>query len=98
VEVVPFGELGMRPNMADFNDKYENLGTVTVVAPPGADPMSPELLDKVRPEACKLGGAALTLMFNHADTFHTRHSVETTSQQTLQFDVWGPRVNKPVAF
>jgi hypothetical protein len=102
MQMVSVGVAEMMPN-ADFGPggKYEMVGMITVEAPAGTDPMSPELRDQVRPEACKLGGAVVSLLANGTDAFQLRRSLVTTTQQTLAFSVWGPRSAapaKPVAF
>jgi hypothetical protein len=102
MQMVSVGPAEMMPN-ADFGPggRYEMVGAITVEAPAGTDPMSPELRDQVRPEACKLGGTAVSLMVNATTAYQLRRSFVTTTQQTLAFTVWGPRSNaptKPVAF
>jgi hypothetical protein len=96
MQIVSVGAAEMMPN-ADFGPggKYEMVGAITVEAPTGTDPMSPELRDKVRPEACRLGGAAVSLMVNGTEAFQMRRSLVTTTQQTLAFTVWGPRSARP---
>ena len=86
----------MMPN-ADFGPggKYEMVGAITVEAPTGTDPMSPELRDRVRLEACRLGGVALSLLGNGTEEFGQRRSLVTTTAQTLAFTVWGPRSSAP---
>jgi hypothetical protein len=95
MQLVTVGPTEMMPN-ADFGPggKYEMVGSITVEAPEGTDPMSPELRDQVRPEACKLGGVALSLMVNASQSFQARRSWVTKTQQTLAFTVWGPRSSK----
>lgn len=96
MQLVSVGAAEMMPN-ADFGPggKYEMVGAITVEAPTGTDPMSPELRDQVRPEACRLGGVALSLLGNGTEEFGQRRSLVTTTAQTLAFTVWGPRSSAP---
>jgi len=92
IRLVSVGPTEMAPN-AEFgaHGKYEMVGSITVEAPEGTDPTSQEVRDQVRPEACKLGGAVVSLMVNATQAFQGRRSVVTTTQQTMAFTVWGPR-------
>src|SRR5580698_2181496 len=83
MQFVAVGAAEMMPK-ADFGPggKYEMVGAITVEAPAGTDPMNPELRDQVRPEACKLGGTAISLLTNGAEAFQRRRSFVTTTQQT----------------
>ena len=72
-----------------FGGEYENIGVVTVGAPAGADALSPDIKQLVRPKVCAMGGEVLSLVAT--GTGAVGRGSDQAMQQNILFMVWAKR-------